>query len=227
MDPDRPAAGSQTLARGLRALELVAAVRDGLTIQEIADRLEVHRSIASRLLATLADHRLVVRGADGRFRTGAGLAALAAGTHAMLRAVAEPVMRELAERLGATVMLVIAEADQALPLAIIDPPSAGYVLTFRTGSRHPLDRGSAGLALRAASPARPGEPDAVAEARERGYASTHSEVVEGAYGVAAPLPPKPGIPPICLNVVTYRLDIAEIARDAVVAAARRISAALA
>src|SRR5690242_21637371 len=84
-------AGSQTLDRGIRALELVAAAPGGLTVQEVADRLDVHRTIAHRLLGTLTDHHLVARGPDNRFRAGGGLAALAAGLHATLRDTAVPI----------------------------------------------------------------------------------------------------------------------------------------
>ena len=58
---------------------MVAAAPGGLTVQEVADRLEVHRTIAHRLLATLADHHLISRGPDNRFRAGGGLTALAGG----------------------------------------------------------------------------------------------------------------------------------------------------
>ena len=68
--------GSQTLDRGIRALEMVAATPGGMTMQEVADRLEVHRTIAHRLLATLADHHLIARGPDNRFRAGGGLIAI-------------------------------------------------------------------------------------------------------------------------------------------------------
>ena len=78
-------AGSQTLDRGIRALEMVAAAPGGMTVQEVADRLEVHRTIAHRLLATLADHHLVARGPDNRFRAGGGLTALANGLQSTLR----------------------------------------------------------------------------------------------------------------------------------------------
>src|ERR1700759_4556804 len=44
------APGSQTLARGLAALQLVAASRNGLTVQQVADDIGVHRMIAYRLL---------------------------------------------------------------------------------------------------------------------------------------------------------------------------------
>ncbi|NHC23381.1 helix-turn-helix domain-containing protein [Nocardioides sp. IC4_145] len=226
MSEPRPAQGTQTLARGLRALELVAQGRDGATIQEVSAQLDVHRSIASRLLATLAEARLVIRGADGRYRTGAGLAALATGIHATLRAAAEPVMRELAAELGATVSLLVDEGSEAVALAVIEPPASGYVLSFRSGSRHPLGRGSAGIALLAARPPSPGEADDVTAARERGYAATYGEVEPGAYGVAAPLASAEGVPTACLNLITYRPEVAESAAPVLLAAAERISAAL-
>lgn len=227
MEQVRPAVGSQTLSRGLHALELVATARDGLSIQEVAGALDVHRSIASRLLATLAEHRLVVRSGDGRFRTGVGLASLAAGIHTTLRAAAEPVMHELAEKLRATVSLLVVEGSEAVALSVVEPPAASYVLSFKTGSRHPLGRGSAGVALLAAQPAVPGEDAKVAQARADGYAVTFGEVEPGAYGVAVPLAAAPGVPPGCLNLITYREDVATTATPELVDAAGRISRALA
>jgi len=223
----RPAPGAQTLARGLRALELVAVARDGASIQEIAAELDVHRSIASRILSTLADARLVARSADGRYRTGAGLAALAAGVHGTLRATAEPFMRELAVELNATISLLVIEGDEAVALAVIEPPSSGYVLSFRAGARHPLGRGASGVALLAASPRLPGEAEKVTIARDRGYAATFGEVEPGAYGVAVPLALDEGMPVACLNLITYRPELAESAAPQLMAAAERVSAALA
>src|SRR3954464_4603563 len=83
-------AGSQTLDRGLRALEMVAAAPGGMAMQEVADRLEGPRTIAPRLLATLADHHLIARGPDNRFRAGGGLAALAGGLQSTALATAPP-----------------------------------------------------------------------------------------------------------------------------------------
>lgn len=76
--PVSAAPGSQTLARGLQALQLVAEAKGGLTIQHVADHIGVHRTIAYRLLSTLASYRLVAKAEDGRFRAAAGLAALGA-----------------------------------------------------------------------------------------------------------------------------------------------------
>lgn len=218
--------GTQTLARGLRALEIVAAAQGGAGIQEVADELGVHRTVAYRLLSTLADFRLVSRGADGRFRPGAGLAALAQGSVTSLRELATPYLRELAEDLESTISLLVAEGDEAIAIAVVEPANARYHLSFREGSRHPLDRGSAGIALQSASPPRSGEATEVRKARKEGHASTHGQVEPGAYGVAAPLRLRPGTPPACVNVITYRRDIAERAAGAVVEAARRIDTAL-
>jgi DNA-binding IclR family transcriptional regulator len=44
--PTTTAPGSQTLARGLNALQLVADAAAGLTVQQVADGLGVHRTIA-------------------------------------------------------------------------------------------------------------------------------------------------------------------------------------
>ncbi|TYL49718.1 helix-turn-helix domain-containing protein [Nocardioides sp. BGMRC 2183] len=227
MEPARStAAGSQTLARGLRALELVAGAQDGLSVQEIAGQLDVHRSIASRLLATLAEFRLVARGQDNRYRPGAGLAALATGVHLTLREAADPVLRDLAAELNATVALLVIEGQEAVALSVVEPPRATYLISFRTGGHHPLGRGSAGVALLAALPPRPGEPEAVAESRERGYASTFGEVEPGAYGVAVPLPSTPGMPTACINLITHRAELAESAPPALLAAAETLHAAL-
>ena len=68
------APGSQTLARGLAALQLVASSRTGLTAQQVADDIGVHRTIAYRLLTTLAQYRMVAKGEDGRYRPAAGTA---------------------------------------------------------------------------------------------------------------------------------------------------------
>src|SRR5918997_736914 len=67
----KAAPGSQTLARGLSALELIAATPGGVTVQEIADRVGVHRTVAYRLLSTLVQFRLVARHDDGRYRPAA------------------------------------------------------------------------------------------------------------------------------------------------------------
>lgn len=219
--------GSQTLARGLRALEAVASNPHGLSIAEVATELDVHRTIAYRILSTLTDFRLTARSADGRYRAGAGLTVLARGVQGGLRDVAEPVLRDLARSVEATVSLLVEEGDEAVAVAVIEPPQVGYHLTFHAGSRHPVDRGAAGLALLAGRPPSATEPEAVTMARGRGYALTFGEVEPGAYGIAAPLARFEGMPGACINIITNREDVAERSVPALVEAVRRLNALLA
>jgi len=141
------APGSQTLARGLSALQLVAAAPNGLTAQQVADDIGVHRTIAYRLLSTLAQYRFVVKGEDGRYRSAAALAVLGASFDNNVRQLCVPTLRALADELGTTVSLLIAEGDQQVAIAVIVPTNVFYQLSFHEGSRYPLDRGAAGIAL--------------------------------------------------------------------------------
>jgi len=218
--------GSKTLARGLRALELVATTVDGLTVQELGMALGVHRTIAYRVLATLEDFRLVTKDTEGHYRAGSGLSALAHHVQQGLREIVEPHLRSLARDLRATVALIVVEGNEAVAVAVIEPPNSSYHLSFRTGSRHPLDRGSAGRALSAAMPASPDDSAEVKEARERGYARTRGEVEPGAYGLAFPLKYEPGLPAACINLITYREDLIERALPIMAAEVAAINAEL-
>jgi DNA-binding IclR family transcriptional regulator len=218
--------GSQTLARGLSALELISNSDSGLTIQEVAEQLGVHRTVASRLLATLLQFRLVARH-DGRFRPGSGLAVLAATFDHGLRAVSMPVLRRLAEKTHATASLLVAEGGEQVAISVLVPRGVAYTLAFNEGSHYPLNRGAAGLALLAAGPAEPGEREEVTEARKRGWVMTHGEVEANAYALAVPVRRSPPAAATCINLISHRPDILEQGRRAVITAARELAADLA
>ncbi|MEU7372765.1 helix-turn-helix domain-containing protein [Streptomyces albidoflavus] len=189
------AAGSQTLARGLLALELVAGQPRGLAVQDVAQHLGVHRTIAYRILVTLAEHHLVVRASDGRYRAGSG-----------------------------TVTLVSAEGNEAVAVAVAEPLSVNYLLSYRVGSRNPVGVGAAGLALAALRPAEPDESPEVTQAREQGYARTFGRIEPGAYGVAVPLHLVDPALHMCVNLITWREDVADASLPAMRAVAEEISA---
>ena len=215
--------GSQTLARGLTALQSVAATPGGLTVQQVADQIGVHRTIAYRLLATLAQFNLVARNDDGRYRPAAGLATLGAAFDNNLRQLCLPRLRSLADELGTTVSLLVAEGDQQVAVAVIVPTHVSYQLSFHEGSRYPLERGAAGIALLASMPPRPGERDLVTLTRERGWVITHGEVEPNTYGLAVAVHRLPPSPPTCINLISHRQDVVERGRDAVIAAAEELS----
>jgi DNA-binding IclR family transcriptional regulator len=224
--PTTTAPGSQTLARGLNALQLVADAPAGLTVQQIADGVGVHRTIAYRLLATLSQFRFVARGEDGRYRPAAGLAILGASFDRNVRQLSLPTLRALADDLGTTVSLLVAEGDQQVAVAVIVPTQVAYQLAFHEGSRYPLDRGAAGIALLASMPTRPDERDLVVRAREQGWVITHGEIEPNTYGLAVPVHRPPPSPPTCINLISHREDVVMRGQHAVIKAAKELSAIL-
>ncbi len=222
----RVAQGSQTLARGLTALELVAVAPAGLTVQEVADHLGVHRTVAYRLLTTLAQFRLIARQEDGRYRPAAALAVLGGSFDRNLRETSLPVLRALVEELGATVSLLVAEGDEQVSVAVIVPTSVSYQLSFREGSRYPLELGAAGIALLASRPPQSGERELVQETRERGWVITLGEIEPSTYGLAVPVARPPTAPATCINLISHRVDVVEASKAAVIGAAARLSAVL-
>ncbi len=215
--------GSQTLARGLTALHMVADSPSGLTAQQLADRVGVHRTIAYRLLTTLADFRLVAKGEDGRYRPAAGLAVLGASFDRNVRQLSLPTLRALADDLGTTVSLLIAEGDQQVAVAVIVPSHVAYQLSFHEGSRYPLERGAAGIALLASMPPRPGERDLVTRTRERGWVTTYGEIEPNTYGLAVAVRRPAPSPATCINLISHREDVVMRGKDAVVTAAKQLS----
>jgi DNA-binding IclR family transcriptional regulator len=215
--------GSQTLARGLTALQMVADSPGGLTAQQLAGQVGVHRTIAYRLLTTLAEFRLVAKGEDGRYRPAAGLAVLGASFDRNVRQVSLPTLRALADELGTTVSLLIAEGDQQVAIAVIVPSHVAYQLSFHEGSRYALDRGAAGIALLACMPPRPGERELVSRARERGWVTTYGEIEPNTYGLAVGVRRPVPSPPTCINLISHREDVVLRGKDAVVKAAKQLS----
>ncbi|CAA0118434.1 Transcriptional repressor IclR [Mycolicibacterium vanbaalenii] len=220
------APGSQTLARGLSALQLVASSPTGLTVAQVADDIGVHRTIAYRLLSTLAQFRFVAKGEDGRYRSAAALAVLGASFDNNVRQMCVPTLRGLADELGTTVSLLVAEGDQQVAIAVIVPTNVFYQLSFHEGSRYPLERGAAGIALLASMPPRPGERDLVPLARQQGWVTTHGEIEPNTYGLAVPVRRRSPAPPTCINLISHREDVVVDGRESVIKAANELSAIL-
>jgi DNA-binding IclR family transcriptional regulator len=173
-----PAETSQTLDRGLRVLEVLAATPAGLTATELAQVVGVNRTVVYRLVTTLEQHGLARRDAAGRLHVGLGVLGLTRGLQPVLREVANPVLRALAEDLGATAHLTVADGGEALAIAVVEPSWTDFHVSYRVGARHPLDRGAAGQAILL------GRGD---DARPDQVVQTTGELQPGARGIAAPV----------------------------------------
>lgn len=225
--PPSRTAGSQTLARGISALKMIAASQQGMAIQDVADQLGVHRTIAYRILNTLSDSALIRRGDDNKYRGASGLLALAGAAHSAMRAAALPVLTELADHLQQTVSLLVKEGPDAVALAVVEPRNLTYRISFSEGSRHPLNRGAAGHAISSCAPPTKHDSEPVREARAKGYSLTYGEVEPNMFGLAAPIQGEAWGSAACINLITTRKELAESAIPAIIEAATRIASRLA
>lgn len=217
----------RTLDRGLAALDLVARARDGLRIAEIAEKLGVHRAIAYRIIATLTDNAMVQRLPDGRIILGSGAIVLAAHAEGAIRTLARPVVEDLAERTGATAFLSMAQGADCVAILTAEPRNAFLNIHYRVGTRHPIDKGAAGLAILSGRPAQPDDPDPVQTARRDGYSLTRGELQKGAVGVSSPVAQPPGNGfEFSIGVVALDDLNLDVAPHAVTDAAERLSAFL-
>lgn len=189
---------SQTLDRGLQLLTLLADAPAGLTVTEAATALNVNRTVVYRLVETLERRGLARRGSGGRISIGFGAIALGASVHPMLRQVATPVLRSLAEDVGATAHLTVADGQEGLAVAVVEPSWTDMHVAYRIGSRHPLTVGAAGRAIIGG---RAGDP---------GHVSSSGELQAGAAGVAAPVLDLTGIEASVGVVALGHLDLAVI-----------------
>ncbi len=207
---------SQTLDRGLRVLRTLAATPGGLTITALAAQLGVNRTVVYRLVATLEQHGLARRDAGGRLHVGLGVLALTRGLQPVLRELAGPVLRTLAEEVGCTAHLTVADGGEALAIAVVEPSWTDYHVAYRVGARHPLEQGAAGKAILLGRSA----------AEKETFVETVGEIQAGARGVAAPLLAVEGLEASVGIVSLSDLDAREVGPRVVAAAAavaRRIS----
>ncbi|EME56962.1 IclR family transcriptional regulator [Amycolatopsis decaplanina] len=198
-DSRKTASTSQTLSRGIRVLEVLADAQEAISVDRIAERLGVHRSIAYRLIRTLEEHGLLTRESAGKYELGARLAALAAGIKHDLQAAALPELTAVANELGMTCFVAVMDREECVTLVSVEPRHAVASVAQRPGSRHPFTAGAPGRAILSQLPSED-RPEEVAEVAARGYADSHGEVIENLSSVAVPLPLR-GHNPAALAVV--------------------------
>jgi DNA-binding IclR family transcriptional regulator len=174
--PARPPVkeSSLTLDRGLALLQAVAdSESEAPTISDLASAIGASRAAVYRLLVPLQERGLVRR-EGSKVRLGIGLLHLAAKVAPQLRQAALPALRELAERVGATAHLTVADGEEAQAVAVVEPSWTAYHVAYRVGTRHSLRRGAAGKAIGLRQDT-------------SGWVGTIGELQSGAHGIAAPV----------------------------------------
>ena len=235
-----------------RAAALLLALGDcpgeaGVT--ELARRLGLHKSTASRLLATLQRRGLVEQDEEsGKYRLGLVVIRLAERAERTLdlRGIALPELERLARATRETVTIGIVEGDAYLTVAQVDGPNMVACPDW-TGRTTPLHCVASGKILLAAMAerdvlriARPGLPartertitglealmEELARVRRRGFATAFSEWIEGTNGVAVPVADARGrvIASIGVWGPAFRVTAGRVAE--IVASAREAAAAV-
>jgi IclR family acetate operon transcriptional repressor len=120
-----------------RALALLEELRDserGLGVNELARRIGVNASTASRLLSTLETAGMVERNGQGPYRLGLGLVSLADRVLSRLdlQALARPLLVELMERTGETATLSLPGEREAITVDSV-PSRSSVVSMARLG----------------------------------------------------------------------------------------------
>lgn len=109
--------GASVIVNAIAVLRTFSVDEPLLGVTEIANRVGLHKSTVSRILATFEQEHLVERDPETRrFRLGLGLIAVAGPLLAELeeRRVAYPVLRELAEQTGETSALMVWSGADAM-----------------------------------------------------------------------------------------------------------------
>jgi IclR family acetate operon transcriptional repressor len=239
----------QSIERAFAVLSALSAGPIGVT--EVAERAELPKSTAARMLATLSHEGAVEQvPGDTRYRLGPRIATLAEGVVPVrsLIATARPILEELAAQTGETAGLSIAEG---FVVHYVDQVGTSHQVQVRdwTGTRVPMHAVSSGLVflaqlppstldvyltreLEAFTPRTLTEPDALRERLRHvavdGYAWVLEEFAEGLSSVAAGVADASGAIAAAIHVhgPAYRFPrpgTEESTGQVVVAAATRIS----
>ncbi len=155
--PGKPGAATvqvQSLTRGLSLLEALARAEGGLTLTDLAQRVQLAPSTAHRLLATLEKMGYVYQAGEmGRWYI--GLQAFTVGSSFLANrdfvAQSHPYMRRLMEQSGETANLGILDGTEAV---FIDQVQCREMMRtiVKIGSRVPLHASGVGKAMFAALP---------------------------------------------------------------------------
>jgi len=225
-DPDGSRA--QTLSRGIRCLEELAAAHGPLTIAKLAAGLDVHRSIAYRIVRTLEDHHLVRRDADG-VALGLGLIELARSVTRGWEDNVRTAVRSLADELMMTTYIAVRDGSDCVVVISEEPRGRDAVVTYHPGYRHSLKAGADGAAVQAALlpderkalGAQMVETARIRTVAARGYANSTGEVIPGLSAVAVPMRLRAwGAAALAVVFVGSKFSVAELARRLSSAAAK-------
>ncbi|WP_336852300.1 IclR family transcriptional regulator [Sinomonas albida] len=146
----------QTADRALQVLLCFDQQRTEWGVTEVAEEFGFNKSIAQRLLATLAHRGFLIADADTR-RYRIGPSALALGRawerSGSLRSLVDPILRELSARTGATAILSLPDNLHMRAVAAVDGSNGPLRMYPLVGELYPAHAGATSKAFYAYLPA--------------------------------------------------------------------------
>ena len=130
----------QTLARGLRILEILAAAQDSVGVTELSKKIGVDKGSVSRLVQTLVKYRFAERDQKTRrYRLGSKISQMnqQMERHTHLNQLAKPFLHELVDKTGENAHLAVYAQKKALVIADVESPASLRVVSG-VGRRIPL-----------------------------------------------------------------------------------------
>lgn len=210
--------GSQTLARGLTALEIIGSVPEPISVAALSQQLNIHRSMGYRLVKTLEQSGFVERDVSGGLIVGSKLAILARGVAKDLRSAAAPELAAIAEALEMTAFLVAYDGEFAVTLSSAEPKNLETTLGKKPGSRHAVGQGAPGKVIQSLLKSKKFPPQS--------FEVSENEVIHGIASIAVPLHLSSGQPAaIAVLYIPHKVNVAKVAK-ALTAAANRICAVM-
>jgi len=255
MSPQTLETGSSVITSAQRAVGLLRLVADqgSVSVTEVASAMGVHKSTASRLLATLAEEEFLERDPlTRRFHLGTQALRLSAtsGGWANLSRAGHAALESLARATGATTNLGVLSGMEVVHIDQANDPRSILRVDW-VGKQVPPHCTSMGKALLAYQPAEilesflsselvaltPGTitdrtrlREELAQVRERGFSTSIEEYQVGLNGVGAPVRDRTGavVAAVCAYGPSFTISVGDLPRIAKTtrAAAAEISARL-
>lgn len=241
--------GAQTLRRGLAILKLLARYQtEGLSVSDIARKLELNKATAVRLTRTLAEEQFVAQdSATRRYRLGPETFAvgLAAEPNYALQRIAAPLLRNVALETGDWLFFSVRQGLEAICLSRESGDMPYPQASLRVGDRHPLGLGTGGLAILSALPEN--EADTIVTinapeiarrypqmteskvrehlkiAREQGYSVVPGILAPGFWGIGVPVLRADGTPIAAIVLVSSAVRLGYARQAAIAARLHRVS----
>jgi DNA-binding IclR family transcriptional regulator len=196
----------RSVERTLAVFESFTPAKSALSLQEIADRIELPKSTAFRIVGSLEQAGYLVRLEDQRYCLSFRFTRLAGLVRSTLdiRAIARPAMMELAERTKETVAIHMAVGRSRVCIDSVATAPSQLRSVMQPGEQIPLQLGSASKTLLAFMPPAEVAPIIASiarstkrtqaeiqaqldEIRQQGFAVSHGERLLGLSAISAPV----------------------------------------